>query len=160
MTPIISVGENVGGVMFEGLPDGIGLTNGEAPGTVDVYVSGSLAGTVAIIGDGDGLMTPAFVDLSAFSNVTRIEIDPNPDPAGLGFDDFCFESIATCGDGGMSGNYCLQLPFSTGRPSTISANQSSASIAAGASSSRNSIPSSRRARISSGCAGLWAACLR
>ncbi len=37
--PIISVGESVGGVMLEGLPDGIGMTDGAEPGTVDVYVN-------------------------------------------------------------------------------------------------------------------------
>ena len=36
--PIISVGETVDGVLFEGIPDGIGMTDG-ADGTVDVYVA-------------------------------------------------------------------------------------------------------------------------
>jgi hypothetical protein len=39
VTPIITVGESVGGVLFEGLPDGIGATSGAAPDTVDVYVA-------------------------------------------------------------------------------------------------------------------------
>ncbi len=36
---IISSGEVVGGVQFQGLPDGIGITGGQEPGTVDVYVA-------------------------------------------------------------------------------------------------------------------------
>jgi hypothetical protein len=39
VTPIITVGESVGGVLFEGLPDGIGATAGAAPDTIDVYIS-------------------------------------------------------------------------------------------------------------------------
>ncbi len=39
VTPIISVGETVDGVMFEGIPDGIGIVPGPSAGTVDVYVA-------------------------------------------------------------------------------------------------------------------------
>ncbi|MFZ0013819.1 MAG: hypothetical protein WAL25_06840 [Acidimicrobiia bacterium] len=38
VTPIISVGESVDGVIFEGLPDGIGLKPGPDEKTVEVYV--------------------------------------------------------------------------------------------------------------------------
>ena len=37
--PIISVGDEIGDFMFEGLPDGIGIRPGEAKHTVDVYVN-------------------------------------------------------------------------------------------------------------------------
>lgn len=36
---IISSGETVDGTLFEGLPDGIGIKPGDAPGTVEVYVA-------------------------------------------------------------------------------------------------------------------------
>jgi hypothetical protein len=36
---IISSGETVDGVRFQGIPDGIGITAGSAPNTVDVYVA-------------------------------------------------------------------------------------------------------------------------
>lgn len=36
---IISSGEMVDGVRFQGIPDGIGISPGSAPGTVDVYVA-------------------------------------------------------------------------------------------------------------------------
>ena len=39
VTAIISTGESVDGVLFEGIPDGIGLAPGAEEGTVDVYVS-------------------------------------------------------------------------------------------------------------------------
>lgn len=39
LTPIISSGDEIGGFLFEGLPDGVGLRPGPAKGTVDVYVA-------------------------------------------------------------------------------------------------------------------------
>lgn len=39
LQPILSVGEIVDGTLFEGIPDGIGMTDGDAPNTVDVYVN-------------------------------------------------------------------------------------------------------------------------
>jgi len=39
VVPIISVGEEVDGVMFEGLPDGIGLRPGPDPHTVEAFVA-------------------------------------------------------------------------------------------------------------------------
>lgn len=39
VTPIISVGETVDGVMFEGIPDGIGIVDGPTSGTIDVFVT-------------------------------------------------------------------------------------------------------------------------
>ncbi len=39
LIPIISSGEQVDGVTFQGLPDGIGMTDGSAPHSVDVYVA-------------------------------------------------------------------------------------------------------------------------
>ncbi|HEU4319704.1 MAG TPA: alkaline phosphatase PhoX [Acidimicrobiia bacterium] len=39
VTPIISVGESVDGVLFEGIPDGIGLKPGPAKQTVEVFVA-------------------------------------------------------------------------------------------------------------------------
>jgi hypothetical protein len=39
LLPIISVGDEVGSFLFEGIPDGIGAKPGAAPGTVDVFVN-------------------------------------------------------------------------------------------------------------------------
>jgi len=39
VTPIIDSGDTLGGFLFEGLPDGIGLAPGPETGTVDVYVA-------------------------------------------------------------------------------------------------------------------------
>jgi hypothetical protein len=39
LLPIISSGEVVDGITFQGLPDGIGMTKGAAPHSVDVYVA-------------------------------------------------------------------------------------------------------------------------
>lgn len=39
VTPIISVGEEVDDVEFEGTRDGIGIVDGPSPGTVDVFVA-------------------------------------------------------------------------------------------------------------------------
>jgi hypothetical protein len=37
--PIVSVGDSPDGVLFEGLPDGLGMTDGDKKHTVDVYVA-------------------------------------------------------------------------------------------------------------------------
>ncbi len=39
VTPIMTVGDEIGDFTFEGIPDGIGLTRGDKHGTVDVYVA-------------------------------------------------------------------------------------------------------------------------
>src|SRR5918994_1276824 len=39
VTPIISVGEEVDSVKFEGIPDGIGIVDGPTQGTIDVFVT-------------------------------------------------------------------------------------------------------------------------
>ncbi|MGH7327114.1 MAG: hypothetical protein ACREJX_02065, partial [Polyangiaceae bacterium] len=57
---------------------------------VNVYVSGSLAQTVDIIGQGDTAI-PVAVDLSSFSNVTRIEVTNITDEGGIGIDDLSFD---------------------------------------------------------------------
>ena len=56
---------------------------------VDVFENDAFSATVKIIGDGNGF-TPIEVDLSAFNDVTRIEIHDVTDTAGLGYDDFTF----------------------------------------------------------------------
>ena len=58
-------------------------------GSVKVFTNGTLTGTVPIVGDGD-VFTPVVVDLGVYEEVTRIEIGPNTDAAGLVFDDFQF----------------------------------------------------------------------
>jgi hypothetical protein len=52
VTPIITVGETVDSVLFEGIPDGIGMTDGDDPGTVDVYVNHEQS-TVPFLGEAD-----------------------------------------------------------------------------------------------------------
>jgi hypothetical protein len=49
---IISVGEVVDGVLFEGIPDGIGISEGSESNTVDVYVSHEQT-TVPFFGEAD-----------------------------------------------------------------------------------------------------------
>jgi len=56
---------------------------------VRVFERGSLSATVPIYSTG-GVFTPGDVDLSAYQDVTRIEIVNVTDPAGLLYDDFRF----------------------------------------------------------------------
>ncbi len=63
---------------------------GPAQGNVDVWTTGGFAGSVSIPGIGQ-VTTAQFVDLSAFHNITQIEIDNVIDPAGLAYDDFSFD---------------------------------------------------------------------
>ena len=55
-----------------------------------VYVNGALAGTEEIRGRGRA-KRPVLVDLSAYSDVTRVEIADVHDRYGVGWDDFAFE---------------------------------------------------------------------
>ena len=59
---------------------------------VDVFAT--LAGSVNVVGDGN-LNTASLVDLTAFTNVTRIEIKNVTDQFGLGYDDFIFDVAVT-----------------------------------------------------------------
>ena len=56
---------------------------------IEVFVGGVLNSTVDITGAGTPF-TPVAIDLSAFSNVTKIAIVNDTDAAGLGYDDFTF----------------------------------------------------------------------
>ncbi len=69
---------------------GIGI-NGVGPvATINVFEDGVPAGSITVIGLGDQF-TPVTIDLTGFSNVTRIELTEITDPAGIGWDDFCFD---------------------------------------------------------------------
>ena len=61
--------------------------------TINIYVGGIFDTAVGLLGDGN-VNTTDFHDLSAFSNVTRIEIVNVTDPAGLVYDDFGFDIAA------------------------------------------------------------------
>ena len=58
-------------------------------GKIDVYTTTGSPITVNLIGDGD-VFTPGLVDLSSFTNITRISINNITDPFGLVYDDFQF----------------------------------------------------------------------
>lgn len=57
---------------------------------VDVYQNAVFTATVDVVTDGV-FRTPHLVDLTAFSDVTRIEIHEITDLGGLAWDDFCFD---------------------------------------------------------------------
>lgn len=78
----------VSNVSFDSVGDDVGV--GGSRGKVDVFVSGVLAATLDIIGDGTIFDTDP-VDLTAFSNVTGIRIHDVIDAGGLGFDNFRFD---------------------------------------------------------------------
>jgi hypothetical protein len=59
---------------------------------VDVFVNYSYAATVPMVGSGN-VYVPTLIDLTAYSNVTRIEIKNITDPGGLGWDDFTFDVV-------------------------------------------------------------------
>ena len=109
ITPILSVGDTVDGVMFEGLPDGLGLVpdgdgdprskgrNGKRPATVDLYVAHEQT-TVPFFGSRD------FTDAS----VTRWTLDTRSASvlssdiaidASEGFLRFCSAAVGTPADG-------------------------------------------------------------
>lgn len=68
----------------------IGDDDEGANALIDVFVNGLFSATVNAVGDADPFL-PNLVDLSAFSNVTRIRIHGITDNNGLGWDDFTFD---------------------------------------------------------------------
>lgn len=100
LLPIISVGDTVDSTLFEGIPDGIGMTDGDAPDTVDVYVNHEQT-TIPFFGQAD------FQDAS----VTKWTLSTHPDHTGevlaasvaissdLGYKRFCSGAIGTVAEG-------------------------------------------------------------
>lgn len=82
----------------------IGVNDSGQVALVDVYTDGTLAATVPIIGQGNGEV-PLPVDLSAYTDVTSIDIREITDAGGIGWDDFSFEpgSYVALGDSYSSG---------------------------------------------------------
>lgn len=68
-------------------------TNGTAA-QITVYTADGSVETVDLVTDGDGFQ-PDLIDLSSFSNITRISINTITDLAGIGYDDFQFELAST-----------------------------------------------------------------
>ena len=67
-----------------------GVRRSPEPNHDHVAVRGDLAGTENLIGHGDSY-TPVPVDLSSYSNITRIEVDDITDEYGIVYDDFAFD---------------------------------------------------------------------
>jgi hypothetical protein len=80
----------VNGLSFSAL----GVDNVGLAAKVNVYENNVFNSTVSVLGTGTPL-TPHFVDLSAFTNVTRIEIVNVIDSNGIGYDDFVFNPAAS-----------------------------------------------------------------
>lgn len=64
---------------------------GDVVGMVNVFENGSLSGNVSIISA--GINVNLTIDLSSFSDVTRMEIVSITDPAGLDYDNWIFDAI-------------------------------------------------------------------
>jgi len=71
----------------------VGSNNVGVQAHVDVFVNNAFAATQDIT-VGGVFSTPDLVDLSAFSNVTKIRIYGITDGGGLGWDDFTFNAAA------------------------------------------------------------------
>lgn len=78
----------------------IGDNNSGTTALVDVFENGVFAGTVNVVTDAIPFNDVDLVDLSAFTNVTRIRIHSITDLAGLGWDTFTFDVVS---DGGGDG---------------------------------------------------------
>ncbi len=92
VTPIISVGEEVDGVKFEGLPDGLGIVDGDSPGTAKVFVAHEQT-TVPFFGEHDfqdASVTSWTLDIASKAVLSAAEpISPDD-----GFIRFCSSAIA------------------------------------------------------------------
>ena len=69
--------------------DAIGVNDTGTISTVQVYVAGEAAASVPMIGQ-RMLATPAHIDLTRYSNVTRVDVTDITDEAGLGLDNIAF----------------------------------------------------------------------
>ncbi|MFN6461375.1 MAG: cadherin-like domain-containing protein [Nostoc sp. DedVER02] len=71
---------------------------------IDVYTTTSSSPiTVNLITDGNGF-APDLVDLSSFTNITRISINNVTDPAGIGYDSFQFNFVPVAVDDSATTN--------------------------------------------------------
>ena len=70
---------------------GVAVDSAGKVATARVFAGSQMLGAVDVIGNGDDSKPPQ-VDLSAYENVTRLEIVNVTDSAGLGWDDFTFEA--------------------------------------------------------------------
>ncbi|HSM38828.1 MAG TPA: hypothetical protein VK838_05790 [Candidatus Limnocylindrales bacterium] len=97
VAPIISVGEVVDGVKFEGLPDGIGIVDGPSAGTATVFVANEQT-TVPFFGSrdfSDASVTSWTIDTATGDVIGAAE----PLPASAGFLRFCSAAIAGPNEG-------------------------------------------------------------
>jgi hypothetical protein len=98
---IISVGDVVDGVLFEGLPDGIGITNGSESNTVDVYVAHEQT-TVPFFGEADfqdgsvSKLTLNTTSGDSLGAVLEASVAISPDD---GYLRFCSASLAGAAEG-------------------------------------------------------------
>jgi hypothetical protein len=98
---IISSGETINGFKFQGIPDGIGLTAGTEPNTVDVYVSHEET-TVPFFGTADfqnASVSKLTLDTTSGPNMGAVEeasVAISPD---LGYLRFCSASLAGAAEG-------------------------------------------------------------
>lgn len=69
---------------------GTGVNDTGKVAEVDVFQNGVLSSTVDMVGI--STIAPVLVDLSAFTNVTSIDIHNVTDTAGIGWDDFIFNT--------------------------------------------------------------------
>jgi hypothetical protein len=74
--------------------DGLGVESAGQVARVEVSVGGAVLTTIDLIGNRQGF-NPMPVNLTAFSNVTRVRIFDITDIAGIGWDTFRFEAGAT-----------------------------------------------------------------
>ncbi len=70
--------------------DALGINDSGVVAQVDVFVSGVLDSTLDIVGNAE-IYNPLLVDLTSYSDVTRIRMHSITDSAGIGWDTFRYE---------------------------------------------------------------------
>jgi hypothetical protein len=100
--------------------NGVGIDGSGTVADVNVFESGVLTATVPVVGAGDPA-TPVRVDLTAFKNVTRIEIVAITDAAGIAWDDFrfCLASSASWSNYGSGFAGTLGVPTLTAESNPV-----------------------------------------
>jgi len=88
---IMTFSSGVSGLTFQGL--GINDVSANVA-QVDVFVNSIFNSTITVAGNAQGF-NPVLVNLSAFSNVTKIRIYNITDAAGIGWDTFTFNQSSS-----------------------------------------------------------------
>lgn len=85
----VDFGQAVTNLSFDFVADNVDTGSG----SVTAFLNNVIVGMLSLAGDGDGL-THEVVSLAGLGAIDRLILNPNPDPAGIGYDNFSYDVSA------------------------------------------------------------------